>query len=72
MGGATGTCAVVVAAVGVGVVLVDVTADEPRAGDLVPRGPAATDRLADALRARLEQDVDACVQALGDYSGSAT
>ena len=45
-----------VAAVGVGVALVDETADEPRAGDLVPRGPAATDRLADALRALLEQD----------------
>ena len=44
-----------VAAVGVGVALVDETADEPRAGDLVPRGPAATDRLAEALRALLEQ-----------------
>jgi hypothetical protein len=39
-----------VAVVGVGVALVDETADEPRAGDLVPHGPAATDRLADALR----------------------
>ena len=44
-----------VAVVGVGVALVDETADEPRAGDLVPHGPAATDRLADALRAVLEQ-----------------
>lgn len=44
-----------VAAVGVGVALVDETADEPRAGDLVPRGPAATDRLADALRVLLER-----------------
>ena len=44
-----------VAAVGVGVALVDETADEPRAGDLVPYGPAATDRLADALCALLEQ-----------------
>lgn len=44
-----------VAAVGVGVALVDETADEPRAGDLVPHGPAATDRLADALCALLEQ-----------------
>ena len=45
-----------VAAVGVGVALVDETADEPRAGDLVPRGPAAADRLAGALRALLEED----------------
>ena len=44
-----------VAAVGVGVALVDETADEPRAGDLVPRGPAATDRLADALCGLLAQ-----------------
>ena len=79
-----------VAAVGVGVALVHETSDEPRAGDLVPRGPAATDRLAEALcvaaraplvprpgrrarpRDRRPADVDACVQALGDYSGSET
>jgi UDP:flavonoid glycosyltransferase YjiC (YdhE family) len=44
-----------VAAVGVGLALVDATADEPRAGDLVPLGPAATDRLAEAVSALLEQ-----------------
>jgi UDP:flavonoid glycosyltransferase YjiC (YdhE family) len=37
------------AAVGVGVALVDGTAEERRAGDIVPRGPRATDRLADAV-----------------------
>jgi UDP:flavonoid glycosyltransferase YjiC (YdhE family) len=39
-----------VAAVGVGVALIDGTAAERRAGDLVPRGPQATDRLAHAVR----------------------
>ena len=38
------------AAVGVGVALVDDTAEERRAGDLLPRGPRATDRLAAAVR----------------------
>ena len=45
-----------VAAVGVGVALVDETAAEARAVDLVPRGLAATDRLADAISALLGQD----------------
>ncbi len=39
-----------VAGVGVGVALIDGTAAERRAGDLVPRGPQATDRLAHAVR----------------------
>lgn len=51
-----------VAAVGVGVALVDETDDEPRAADLLPRGPAATDRLAAAVRGVLAQ---------GTYSGRA-
>jgi UDP:flavonoid glycosyltransferase YjiC (YdhE family) len=38
-----------VAAVGVGLALVDEAAMERRAGELVPRGPQATDRLADAV-----------------------
>ena len=38
-----------VAAVGVGLALVDEAAMERRAGDLVPSGPQATDRLADAV-----------------------
>lgn len=44
-----------VEAVGIGVALLDETTDEPCAGDLVPRGPAATDRLAAAVSAVLEQ-----------------
>ena len=44
-----------VADVGVGVALLDDTPVEPRAGDLVPRGPAATDGLADAVGAVLGQ-----------------
>ena len=44
-----------VAAIGVGVALVDATAAERRAGDVVPRGPMATDRMADAVVAVLEQ-----------------
>ena len=43
------------AAVGIGVALVDGTAHERRAGDIVPRGPDATDRLAAAIVAVLEQ-----------------
>ncbi len=43
------------AAVGIGVALVDGTAHDRRAGDIVPRGPAATDRLASALVSVLEQ-----------------
>ena len=38
-----------VADVRVGVALLEDTTVEPRAGDLVPRGPAATDDLADAV-----------------------
>jgi UDP-N-acetylglucosamine:LPS N-acetylglucosamine transferase len=44
-----------VAAVGVGVELVDGTAAERRAGDIVPRGPEATDRLVSAVVTVLEQ-----------------
>jgi MGT family glycosyltransferase len=44
-----------VAAVGVGVELVDGTAAERRAGDIVPRGPEATDRLASAVVTVLER-----------------
>jgi UDP:flavonoid glycosyltransferase YjiC (YdhE family) len=39
-----------VAAVGVGVALIEGTTAERRAGDLVPRGPQVTDRLASAVR----------------------
>ncbi len=38
------------AAVGVGLALIDEPASERRAGDVVPRGPQATDRLATAVR----------------------
>ena len=38
-----------VADVRVGLALLDDTTVEPRAGDLVPRGPAAADELADAV-----------------------
>jgi len=44
-----------VAGVGVGVALIDGTAAERRAGDLLPRGPQATDRLAHAVRIVLEE-----------------
>lgn len=44
-----------VADVGVGVALLDDMPVEPRAGDLVPRGPAATDGLSDAVGAVLGQ-----------------
>lgn len=44
-----------VAAVGNGVALVDGTAAERRAGDLFPRGPEATDRLASAVLVALGQ-----------------
>jgi hypothetical protein len=43
-----------VADVGVGVALVEEAAQQRLAGDLVPRGPAATDRLGDAVLAVLD------------------
>ena len=42
-----------VAAVGVGLALVDPASAERRAGDMIPRGPAAADGLAAAVRAAL-------------------
>jgi UDP:flavonoid glycosyltransferase YjiC (YdhE family) len=44
-----------VAAVGVGVALADGTPTQRRAADIVPRGPAATDRLGSAVATVLEQ-----------------
>jgi UDP:flavonoid glycosyltransferase YjiC (YdhE family) len=44
-----------VADVGVGIALIDDTPGEPRAGDLVPHGPFATEGLAEAVGTVLGQ-----------------